>query len=52
MIKIIHWPFTWLQKRQEQRKIKQYNKLMEALQRPENYRRRPAAKYTLHTGPG
>ena len=39
------WTFTWLQKRQEQRKIKQQEKLIEALRRPENKRSRPAAKF-------
>jgi len=35
----------WLQKIREQRKIKEQEKLIEALRRPENQRRRPAAKF-------
>jgi hypothetical protein len=37
------WLFTWLQKRQEQRKIKQQEELIFKLKNP-NYRKRPAAK--------
>jgi hypothetical protein len=35
----------WLQELKEQRKIKEQEKLIEALRRPENYRHRPAAKF-------
>lgn len=45
----------WLQKLQQQRKIKEQEELIKALKRPENERRRPAAKFankTLNTGPG
>jgi phage antirepressor YoqD-like protein len=42
----------WLQQLKEQRKIKEQEKLIEALKRPENERRRPAAKFTSNTGPG
>lgn len=45
----------WLQRLQEKRKIKEQQKLIEALQRPEKEpRRRPAMKYankTMITGP-
>jgi hypothetical protein len=41
----------WLQKLREQRKIKEQEKLIEALRRPENQRRRPAAKYSNNIGP-
>lgn len=40
----------WLQKLKEQRKIKEQEKLIEALKRPENKRRRPAAKYSNNLG--
>ena len=45
----------WLQKRQEERKIKEQEELIRALKRPEKQQRRPAAKFankTLGTGPG
>lgn len=43
----------WLQKLQEQRKIKEQQKLIEELRRPENEpRRRPAMKYSNNIGPG
>ena len=46
----------WLQKLREQRKIKEQEELIRALRRPENERRRPAAKFasnrTRGTGPG
>ena len=47
----------WLQELKEKRKIKEQEKLIEALKRPENEpRRRPAAKFasnrTRGTGPG
>ena len=35
----------WLQKLKEQRKIKEQEQLIEALRRPENQQRRPAAKF-------
>jgi hypothetical protein len=35
----------WLQELQQKRKIKEQEKLIEALRRPENQRRRPAAKF-------
>ena len=35
----------WLQQLQEKRKIKEQERLSEALRRPENSRRRPAAKF-------
>lgn len=45
----------WLKKLQEKRKIKEQEKLIEALKRPENEsRRRPAMKFankTMITGP-
>jgi hypothetical protein len=41
----------WLKKLREQRKIKEQEKLIEALRRPENRRRRPAAKYSNNLGP-
>lgn len=41
----------WLQKLKEKRKIKEQEKLIEALKRPENERRRPAAKMTINRGP-
>ena len=41
----------WLQKLQEQRKIKEQEELINALKRPENERRRPAAKFANNTGP-
>jgi len=33
-----------------QRKIREQEKLIEVLTRPENYRRRPAAKFANHIG--
>ena len=46
----------WLQKLKDKRKIKEQEKLIEALKRPENQRRRPAAKFAMNrtkgTGPG
>ena len=46
----------WLQQLTQKRKIKEQEKLIEALKRPENApRRRPAAKFankTSGTGPG
>lgn len=46
----------WLKELKEKRKIKEQQKLIEALRRPENeLRRRPAMKYankTMNTGPG
>jgi phage antirepressor YoqD-like protein len=41
----------WLQQLKEKRKIKEQEKLIEALRRPENQRRRPAAKFANNTGP-
>jgi hypothetical protein len=41
----------WLQKLRDQRKIKEQEQLIRALKRPENERRRPAAKMTLNKGP-
>lgn len=35
----------WLQKRKEQRKIQEQEKLIEALKRPADYRRKPAMKF-------
>jgi hypothetical protein len=35
----------WLQELKDQRKIKEKEKLIEALKRPENKQRRPAAKF-------
>ena len=35
----------------KQRKIREQEKLIEALKRPENYRRRPAAKFANNIGP-
>jgi hypothetical protein len=40
----------WLQKLQEQRKIKEQEKLIRALRRPEDLRRRPAAKFANQIG--
>ena len=40
----------WLQELQEKRKIKEQEKLIEALRRPENQRRRPAAKFANKIG--
>lgn len=40
----------WLQKLREQRKIKEQEQLIKALQRPENKRRRPAAKFANKIG--
>jgi hypothetical protein len=34
----------------KQRKIREQEKLIEALKRPENYQRRPAAKFANHIG--
>ena len=46
----------WLQELRKKRKIKEQEKLIEALKRPENKpRRRPAMKFankTTNTGPG
>lgn len=45
----------WLKDRQEKRKIKEQEELIRVLKRPENERRRPAAKFankTSNTGPG
>jgi hypothetical protein len=39
-----------LQELLRQRKIREQEKLIEALKRPENYRRRPAAKFANHIG--
>ena len=36
---------TWLQELQQKRKIKDQERLIEALRRPENQRRRLAAKF-------
>lgn len=48
-------PLTLLQKSRQQaaekRKIKQQEKLIEALKRPETERRRPAMKYSNNIGP-
>ena len=38
----------WLQQLQQKRKIKEQERLIEALQRPENQRRRPAAKFAMN----
>lgn len=38
----------WLQQLNAQRKIKQQEKLIEALKRPENEYRRPAAKFAAN----
>jgi len=35
----------WLQELQQKRKIKEQERLIEALRRPENQQRRPAAKF-------
>ena len=40
----------WLQQLKEKRKIKEQERLIEALRRPENQRRRPAAKFANHIG--
>jgi hypothetical protein len=40
----------WLHELQQKRKIKEQEQLIEALRRPENQRRRPAAKFANHTG--
>jgi len=40
----------WLQKLREQRKIKEQERLIGALRRPENQHRRPAAKFANHIG--
>lgn len=45
----------WLQQLQEKRKLKEQEKLIKELKRPENKQRRPAAKFankTMNTGPG
>ena len=42
----------WLQKLREQRKIKEQEQLIKALRRPENQRRRPAAKFANKTMSG
>jgi hypothetical protein len=41
----------WLQKLREKRKIKEQEELIKALKRPEDTRRRPAAKMTMNRGP-
>ncbi len=41
----------WLQELQEKRKIKEQEKLIKALQRPEQQRRRPVAKFSNNLGP-
>jgi len=41
----------WLQKLRKHRKIKEQQQLIEELRRPENQRRRPAAKMTINRGP-
>ena len=41
----------WLQQIQQKRKIKEQEKLIEALRRPEIQRRRPAAKFSNNIGP-
>ena len=41
----------WLQQLKEKRKIKEQEQLIEALRRPENQRRRPAAKFSNKIGP-
>jgi hypothetical protein len=38
----------WLQKLREQRKIKEQEELIRALRRPEDQRRRPAAKFAMN----
>ena len=40
----------WLQQLKEKRKIKEQERLIEALRHPENQRRRPAAKFANHIG--
>jgi phage antirepressor YoqD-like protein len=40
----------WLQQLKEQRKIKEQERLIEALRRPENQHRRPAAKFANKIG--
>jgi hypothetical protein len=40
----------WLHELKEKRKIKEQERLIEALRRPENQRRRPAAKFANITG--
>jgi hypothetical protein len=43
------WSTDWLQKRKEQRKIKEQERLIEALRRPEKEpRHRPAAKFATN----
>ena len=41
----------WLQQLKEKRKIKEQEQLIEALRRPENQRRRLAAKFSNKIGP-
>lgn len=41
----------WLQQLREKRKIKEQEKLIEALKRPDNERRKPAMKFSNNTGP-
>jgi phage antirepressor YoqD-like protein len=41
----------WLQQLKEKRKIKEQEELIQALKRPENQRRRPAAKFANRIGP-
>jgi phage antirepressor YoqD-like protein len=40
----------WLQGLEEKRKIKEQERLIEELRRPENQRRRPAAKFANRIG--
>ena len=45
----------WLHELQQKRKIKEQEELIKVLKRPENERRRPAAKFankTMNRGPG
>ena len=41
----------WLQQLKEKRKIKEQEELIQALKRPENQPRRPAAKFANRIGP-
>ena len=41
----------WLRDLKEKRTIKEQEKLIEALRRPENQRRRPAMKFSNRIGP-
>jgi hypothetical protein len=41
----------WLQQLKEKRKIKEQEELIQALKRPENQHRRPAAKFANRIGP-